>query len=252
MSVEFDLIGEVIEASTTEFTAESKELYSPPAFGSFVKIPLSGSSGSPAQMAAPVPMQSSEDNADPFESDGTFRHKAGAFGRQYRDIMDGDRPEQAIRLQPAIYAVVYNASTAPVDSSRRLRAHWKDEEQLRAEQPEVFEWLLVTNYQAIIIGYSSEGIIRQFLPPTPPRIHAHVYPCTLDEIRLITDGKCFLRTLANSQNAPTEEVIAACIREAGIAHDYSRDFLIAAGKELASLMKDDYDRLQAIMRRVSL
>jgi hypothetical protein len=30
------------------------------------------------------------------------------------------------------------------------------------------------------------------------------------------------------------------------------DFLVAAGKELANLMRDDYDRLQAIMRRAAL
>jgi len=38
-------IGEVIEASTSEFTAESCTLHEPPRFGSFVRIPLSGPDG---------------------------------------------------------------------------------------------------------------------------------------------------------------------------------------------------------------
>jgi hypothetical protein len=61
----------------------------------------------------------------------------------------------------------------------------------------------------------------------------------------------FLRTLVNSRNAPAEEVIAACILRAYEAYNSDGDFLIAAGKELAGALKDDYDRLKAIIRRVS-
>lgn len=237
---EFKVIGEVIESSTTEFMAESRELHSPPPFGSFAKV-LSNGQESPAQTV--TFNRPKDEEEDPFDA---FRRNEGAFGRQYH----GDS-EPVPGLQPAIYAVVYQATTTSVDSSRKLRAYWKGEEQLKEEQPELSEWMLVTNFRAIIIGYSTNGRVCQFLPPQPPKLLTQVEPCTPEEVKYITSRMGFLRTLANSRSAPTEEVIAACIREASGAWSNDEEFLIAAGKELATLMKDDYDRLQAIMRRVA-
>jgi len=241
-----EAIGEVIEGSTTEFVAESRELHSPPPFGSFVKVPWSGEENFQHELS-PIKATSSED--DPFDS---FRQSTGSFGSSYRSIVEGEEPDEILPgLSPAIYAVVHQATTAPADSGRRLRAYWKDEKQLSEEQPELSEWLLVTDFRAIIIGYSANGKIRQFLPPQPPKIHSFAYPCMPEEIRLITRRMDFLRTLSNFRNAPSEEVVAACIREANAARGGDFEFLVAAGKELANLLKDDYDRLQAIMRRVA-
>lgn len=242
MVEDFDIIGEVIEASTTEFLAESRELHSPPSFGSFVRIGASLREGDRATG------RGGELEEDPFDP---FRRAAGSFGSGYRSVVEGESAESPASADGAIYGVVYQAATAPVDSSRRLRAFWKDEEQLNAEQPELSEWLLVTHFRAIIIGHAADGFVHQFLPPQPPKILSHVSLCAKDEIRRITSRMDFLRTLANFRNAPTEEVVAACIRTADDARNGDFNFLVSAGKELASLLKDDYDRLQAIMRRVA-
>lgn len=243
-----EAVGEVIEASTTEFVAESRELHAPPPFGSFVKVPWNGEEN--LQGLSAIQLQPSASEEDPFDS---FRQSAGSFGSSYRDVVEGQEPDETHPgLAPAIYAVVHQATTGPADSGRRLRAYWKDEEQLNEEQPELSEWLLVTNFSAIVIGYSANGKVRQFVPPQPPKLHLPVNPCTADEIRLITRRMDFLRTLSNFTTAPSEEVVAACIREANAARGGDFEFLVAAGKELANLFKDDYDRLQAIMRRVML
>jgi len=129
---------------------------------------------------------------------------------------------------------------------------WKDEEKLKEEQPELAEWLLMTEFRAIIIGFSENGRVRRYLPPRPPKMHYFVYPCTTDEIRAITQSMDFLRTLSSFRNAPSDEVIAACIREAARAHQPNDfEFKVAAGKKLANLLKDDYERLEAIIRRVA-
>lgn len=251
MSVELNIIGEVIEASTTEFTAESRELHTPPPFGSFVKVRLNGQDDTSHPEAVPV-IAASLIEEDPFEGDG-FRRMAGSFNAQYSRSFEGvEVAESKPVLSSASYAVVYQAATTTTDTGRRTRAYWKDEQQLNDEQPELSEWLLVTEFRAIIIGHSTGGSIRQFLPPHPPKIHAFVEPCTDSEIRILTARLDFLRTLANFRNAPVEEVVAACIREANRARGDDFEFLVSAGKELAGLLKDDYDRLQAIMRRVAL
>jgi hypothetical protein len=239
MANEQEYIGEIIESSTIEFAAESRELHSPPPFGSFVKALLSSNE--------------SLTQPPPASQDDPFQRMEGKFGADYRSIVEGEPSTIAAPgVSPAIYAVVHQAATTPVDTSKRLRAFWKDEEQLKEEQPELEEWLLVTGFRAVIIGYSANGTIYQFLPPQPPKILSGVHPCTSEEIKLITSRMDFLRTLANSRSAPPDEVVAACIREANAARGGDMDFLVAAGKELANLMRDDYDRLQAIMRRVAL
>ncbi|HAH86758.1 MAG TPA: hypothetical protein DCL60_05245 [Armatimonadetes bacterium] len=239
-------IGEVIEASTTQFTAESRELYSPPPFGSFVKIPWKIEQ---APEALPQTSPASQDDKDPFME--PFLDRAGSFSADYRTAVHGE-PEEVCNLQPAIYAIVHEASTSPADSSRRIRAYWKDEDQLDREHPEISEWMLVTHFKAVVIGYSAGGAVNQILPPQPPKILSHVYPCSTEEVRIITKKLDFLRTLTGIGSMPAEEVIAASIREACAARNNSFDYLVSAGRELANLLKDDYDRLQAIIRRVQL
>jgi hypothetical protein len=251
MNDEQDFIGEIIESSTTEFTAESRELYYPPAFGSFVKVELR----LPETLIGIPPIAQqviAETEDDPF-AETAFRQSAGGFGREYDRAMNGEVVADSSGVPSlTIYAVVHNATTGAPDSTRLPRAYWKDEERLREEQPEISEWMLVTRFQAMIVAHASNGSIRQFLPPMPPKIHGGVLPCTADEICKLTARMDFLRTVVNFADAPTEEVVAACIREAHYARGGDFQFLVSAGKELAGLLKDDYDRLQAIMRRVSV
>jgi hypothetical protein len=50
---------------------------------------------------------------------------------------------------------------------------------------------------------------------------------------------------------PADELLAATLRAAAHARGSAgRDYLVAAGRELASLLKDDYDRLTALLRRI--
>ncbi|HET6453004.1 MAG TPA: hypothetical protein VFI02_01245, partial [Armatimonadota bacterium] len=180
-------------------------------------------------------------------------HSPPPFGSFVKVAWNGPtdtQPDDPFELQPAIYAVVHHASTAPVNTGRRLRAFWKDEEELKEQQPELDEWMLVTNFRAVIIGYCANGQVSQILPPKPPKLLTRVYPCEPGEIKRITEQKHFLRTLLLFPSAPTEEVVAAAIRTAWKICDQD-SFLVDAGKELANLLKDDYDRLQAIMRRVA-
>lgn len=248
MSDNPNIIGEIIEASTMQFTAESRTLYAPPIFGSFVKAVFK----SEAVPAAYV------STADPSSADyDPFMSNAGSFNTQYHQTFSGETPEvgQIVSVPPlpsAIFGIVYQASTTPANKGSRLRAYWKDEDQLKAEQPQLEEWQLLTEFRAVIIGFAgADGVMCQYIPPQPPKVHSFVEICTDDDIRAVTTRLDFLRTLANYSEAPNEEVIAACIRDANRARGGDFDFLVSAGKELASLMKDDYDRLQAIIRRIA-
>ena len=58
-----------------------------------------------------------------------------------------------------IYAVVFNAYTHSLEPNRLAIAYHRSEQELRDEQPQIFE-LLKTKFEAVIIGYETEGTIR--------------------------------------------------------------------------------------------
>ena len=234
-------IGEVIEAGTMTFVAQCLEvprldepcLFDPPPFGSFVRI---GRPPSAVDLGEPLPV---EEELDPFALPLTM-------------------PRQETRaLSAAVYALVFGANTASLEPNRRPSAlGFTDEDEMRREQPQIFE-LLRTEFQGLLIAYSAgDGKeLRRHLPPKPPRIHSRVYLCDEAEVRMLTGNLSFLRSLllpsgGSLSGVPSDELAAACLRQAREAHSNDQEFLRQAGKTLAVLLAEDYDRLQAILRNV--
>ena len=125
------------------------------------------------------------------------------------------------------YGVVYHATTAPIDSVHR----------------------------AVALGLSLkevEGISDSLLdlPSQPPQIHQAVYACEEEEVANFTEGLNFLRTLVQMTNAPVDELIAAVLRNVYQIRKCDRNWLVQAGRKLSILLKDDYDRLGAILGQV--
>jgi hypothetical protein len=217
------IIGEVIEATTTHFVAQCPRpyLHQPPAFGSFVKI----EPGRPRSAASPPAF------VDPFAETPA-------------DALPTDTPDGTL------YALVYTAATGSGDTGRRPAAYGLDEETLREEQPQIFD-LLTTEFAALHLGFAQEGRIRSYLPPQPPRLHAFVTECSPAEVCALTDAPDFLRSLRPPPNsADADELIAACLRHAYRCRHADFTFLVRAGKQLANLLRDDPDRLTALLRKI--
>lgn len=237
-------IGEIVESSTTSFVAQCLQLprqneprlYDPPAFGSFVKI--APPTRAPATSTSP-PQLTIDDEPDPFADSPTAA------------------PIDTSTLPAAVYALVVGASTASMEPNRRPSAlGYEDEDELRRHQPQIFE-LLRTDFTGLLIAYSAgdgKGL-RRHLPPVPPRIHSRVRPCSEDEVRALTGDLSFLRAVLAPvggavPGVPGDELAAACLREARRAQPNDEDFMIRAGRTLAGILADDYERLQAILRNV--
>ena len=111
---------------------------------------------------------------------------------------------------------------------------------------------LTTRLAALIVGYSEEdGVVRQGLPPWPPRIHCFVHGCGSEEGARFMERLDFLRLLLNSGSPLAEEVTAAGLRwAAGLAAD-GEEFRRRAGRALAAELAGEAARLSAIMRRVT-
>ena len=154
-----------------------------------------------------------------------------------------------------VFGVVCQASTASIEPGRRPIARGKDaasEEAVYQTNPQILK-LLRSEFNVLVVGYAHDGRIYQYLPPKPVRIHAFVHSCNADEVKQFSRSFDFLNLLvtANTQ-VPTEELIAAVLREMSRVQDDPRAFLISAGKGLSSLLSGDYQRLRAILGRIKI
>ena len=219
--------GEVIEASTTHSIARcpQERLHHPPAFGTFVKV-VPGAATSPAADA-----EARGDDVDPFADPTPSSLPPGT--------PDG-----------TLYALVYQATTGCVEQGRRPAAYGLSEAELRDQQPQIFE-LLCTEFAARHVGFAQEERVRPYLPPRPPNLHAFVVECSPVEVCALTDSLDFLRALLSTPGeAGPDELIAACLRHAYACRDRDFAFLVRAGKLLANLLRDDPERLAALLRKL--
>ena len=151
-----------------------------------------------------------------------------------------------------IIGMIYDISTGSTDLNRRPVAYGKTEEELKNEQPQIFE-LLRTEIKIRIVGYYEKSGIRQLVPPQPPNLHSFVYSCTPSEVQEFTSKFDYFRTLTGVGGTLADELLIAAIQQTcGSRKDSARYYLIRAGKELARLFRDDYDRLESILRRISI
>lgn len=159
-----------------------------------------------------------------------------------------------------IYAVVYHATTSPIDTVHRARALGLSLQELREQQPQIFA-MLKTEFRAAIVGYraggnkkngAKGGTLYQHLPPRPPQIHQAVYGCDPQEVIEFSEHLDFLRTLLQVNGAPVDALTAATIREIYQLRKADRAWLVQAGRMLSLLLKDDYDRLRVILSQIHL
>jgi len=195
---EVQRVGEVIEASTTDFVAQCYELYQSPPLGSLVKTT--------------------------------------------------DLPVQ-------LYGIVYNATTASLESGRRPIARGKDEaseEEIYRSSPQLLK-LLRTEFSALVVGYRENEKLYRYLPPKPARIHGFVYLCSPDEVREFSQSFDFLNILINAHlPVSMEELIAASLRQMSQVYEDRQKFLVAVGKELAVLLGGEFNRLKAILAKIDV
>jgi hypothetical protein len=190
------LIGEIVEASTTEFLAQALELDSAPPFGAFVEVAA----------------------------------------------------DEAL----TIYGVVAHVQTSGIDPGSRaiMRGHGDvRDERIYAENPDL-PLVLRTTFRALVVGFAEHAArVYQFLPPRPPRLHYSVFVCQAHTVRDFTKELDYLQALLNGVDVPVDELLAANLRYTAAEHPDGGEFLEQAGRELAQLLRADYGRLTAILRR---
>ena len=152
-----------------------------------------------------------------------------------------------------LYGIVYNAATTSLESGRRPIARGRDEtteEEIYRSSPQLLK-LLRSESSAVIVGHRQGDTFYHYLPPKPARIHAFVYLCPFEEVKEFSQSFDFLNILLNTHlPIPMDELVAASLRQMSRAHEDRHAFLVAAGKELATLLSGQYNQLKSILGRI--
>jgi hypothetical protein len=152
-----------------------------------------------------------------------------------------------------VYGLVYQSVTTSLDPGRRAIARGKDEvceEDVYRGSPQL-EKLLRTEFRVLIAGHRAGNKLFQYLPPNPPRIHSFVFECTDEERKDFGRSFDFLNVLMNARlTISPEELAAAVLRQISTVYPDPDAYLVAAGKELALLLNNDFNRLKAVLGRI--
>ena len=191
-TTEASYVGEVIESSTSTFTAQARELNGAPGFGDFVKT----------------------------------------------------------ETMPTSFGLVYDIRTQSADANRKPTAYGMTEGELRREQPQIFE-LLRTEFDVVIVGHEGDRGPLQILPSQPPGIHSFCHACSQREVKALSENGDFVRMIIGATQVPTDDLIIASVRNAWAVRAFDTAYLVTLGKELSRLIRDDYERLSSLIRRIS-
>jgi hypothetical protein len=149
-----------------------------------------------------------------------------------------------------VYGVVSHGTTAGLDPGRRAVRRSTAEVYDGAiydEHPEL-RHTLRTEFSVLLVGCVEDGAIRQHLPAQPPPLHYSVHQCTGEEVRAFSERLYYLRLLlAAPGEVPSEQLLAAHVRQAYRQRGQDREWLERAARAIAALLKHDYEQLMTVL-----
>ncbi len=149
-----------------------------------------------------------------------------------------------------LYGVVCYGETGGLDPGRRAVRRSSDEvydEQIYLESPQL-EHTLRTEFESLSVGVVERGVVRQCLPSQPPPLHFSVHSCGLEETMLFTENLYYFRLLLGIPGpVPAEQLLAANVRQMYEGRGEDEEWLERASREIASLLKQDHDRLMTVL-----
>ncbi len=176
-----------------------------------------------------------------FVAESYQLHRPPALGSLVKVKVDDNRE---------VYAVVSYGETGGIEPGRRPVRWSTDEvfdEAIYDEHPELRRTLR-TEFTALSVGSGEGEETRQGVPSEPPPMHYSVYSCLPEEIVRFTEELYYLRLLLSGEGpVPREQLLVTHLREVYRARGNDEEWLSRAAREIARLLKRDYDRLMTVL-----
>lgn len=152
-----------------------------------------------------------------------------------------------------VLGVVVQIQTGSMDPMRYPFPFQKTEEELRAEQPQIFEFLKTT-FRVQVLGYHNEITKKIYyqLAQKPCRIHAFVQECSPELFAQFFNNTLFLNLLFAFQNNITnlDELLLAILVQLHEMDLLNRDQVHTFCQQFSLLSGNDYRRLKLFLKRV--
>ena len=152
-----------------------------------------------------------------------------------------------------IFGIVHSIKTGSMDPIRQPIPYQKTEEELKREQPQIFEFLQTT-FTCITIGYLENNTFFYHLPDKPPKIHAFVTNATQEQYQQFFAQEQFLHLLFNLSNQifNLDELLLAILKQLLQRKIMPPDNLNSFIETFAMLCKNDYQKLKVFLQRTDL
>lgn len=154
-----------------------------------------------------------------------------------------------------ILGCVSHVTTGSTDPMRFPFPYQKTEEELRVEQPQIFEFLK-TSFRVQILGYGTRdgsdlSTYHYLLPPHPPKIHTFVQNAGLATYESFFQKNLYLHVLfAFSANLPNiDEVLLALLHQLSQRNMLAKKQLEEFCQAYSLLTGNDYRRLKLFLKR---
>lgn len=153
----------------------------------------------------------------------------------------------------SIFGVVTFGQTGGIDPSRRAVRRGSGEAEddaIYRRHPELAH-ILRTTFRVAAVGFEREGRQRHTLPPLPAPLHYSVNACSKAEVQeFCTRPRYMADLLAYKGELDPAQVVATHLRWVDELLADNHVWLTDATRQVARLMKRDYDRLVVLLETV--
>jgi hypothetical protein len=158
---------------------------------------------------------------------------------------------EVVHKEYSILGLVVEITTGSMDPLRYPFPFQKTEEELLAEQPQIFEFLKTT-FKIQIVGYIKKNQLFHHLPPYPSKIHTFVHRASPSLIKSFFKTTDFLHIIFSFQPsfASLDELLLATLQELNENNLLTEQFLDSFYHTFSLLTGNDYRRLKLFLQRV--
>lgn len=148
-----------------------------------------------------------------------------------------------------IFGLVYAIQTGSLDPYRTAFAYKKTEEELRIEQPQIFEYMHTTFF-CLIVGFLKHDVVFYQIAPEPPKMHAFVRLATPDEMERFFKSCAYLHIILKTNiQIQVDELLISLLQTQAEHKLLSLESCIAFIETIQLIVGEDYRRLKILIDR---
>jgi len=149
-----------------------------------------------------------------------------------------------------IFGLVHQIQTGSMDPVRYPFPYKKTEEELKKEQPQIFEFLKTT-FSCITVGYQEKGKLFYLSCPKPPKIHAFACHTDIETSKNFFADLRYLNLLfgQGGQLCCMDELLLALIKQQKNLGIMKPEKISAFVDMFCLLTGNDYRRLKLFLQR---